>query len=104
MQRWSFETFGSIKAEIKLLRVKLADAQNNALISGSSLEVHDVEKKLHDIFEKEEIMYKQRSRQEWLNATRTLIISKIERLTGGVRIRSATFGERMGRCATQMKE
>jgi hypothetical protein len=68
MQKWSFETFGSIKAEIKLLRGKLADAQSNALISGSSLEVHDIEKKLHDIFEKEEIMYKQSSRQEWLKA------------------------------------
>jgi hypothetical protein len=68
MQNWSFETFGSIKAEIKSLRGKLVDARCNALISGSSLEVRDIEKKLHDIFEKEEIMYKQRSRQEWLKA------------------------------------
>jgi hypothetical protein len=66
--KWSFETFGSIKAKIKSPRGKLVDARCNALISGSSLEVRDIEKKLHDIFEKEEIMYKQRSRQEWLKA------------------------------------
>jgi hypothetical protein len=68
MQRWSFETFGSMKAEIKRLRAQLDEARSAALLNGTSLEVRDLEKKLHDLFEKEEIMYKQRSRQDWLRA------------------------------------
>jgi hypothetical protein len=57
MQTWSFKTFGSIRAEIKSLRGKLDDARWAALVSGSSLEVREVEQKLHNILEKEEIMY-----------------------------------------------
>jgi hypothetical protein len=68
MQRWSFEVFGSVKAEIKALRCKLEDARVQALASGSDSRVREIEKELHLIYEREEIMYKQRSRQEWLKA------------------------------------
>jgi hypothetical protein len=68
MKRWSFDTFGSVQAELKALRGKLEAAKIEQLVSGSAAEVKEIEKKLHDLYEKEEIMYMQRSRQEWLKA------------------------------------
>jgi hypothetical protein len=49
MKRWSMETFGSVCAELKSLRGKLEGARAQELISGSSLEVREIEKKLHDL-------------------------------------------------------
>jgi hypothetical protein len=57
-----------VRAEIKRLRAQLDTARAAAQIQGSSHEVWELEKKMHDIFEKEEIMYRQRSRQDWLKA------------------------------------
>jgi hypothetical protein len=68
IKQWSFETFGSVRAEIKLLRAKLEAARTDAMTNGTSLEVRELESKLHAVYEKEEIMYKQRSRQDWLKA------------------------------------
>jgi hypothetical protein len=68
MQRWSFETFGLVRKELKDLRSKLDDARTNALISGSSQEVDEIEGGIHDLYEREEIMFCQRSIQEWLKA------------------------------------
>jgi hypothetical protein len=68
MQRWIFEEFGSVKAELKLLRSKLDEARLNALSSGSTQEIKEIENRLHEVYEREEIMYRQRSRQEWLKA------------------------------------
>jgi hypothetical protein len=68
MKKWSFETFGSVRAELKSLRGKLEEAKAQSSVSGASQEVRDIEKKLHDLYEREEIMYRQRSRQEWLKA------------------------------------
>jgi hypothetical protein len=65
MQKWSYESFGSVKAEIKKLRTLLDAARSTAREAGSSPEVKDIEMKLHDIYEREEIMYRQRSRQDW---------------------------------------
>jgi hypothetical protein len=42
MQTWSFETFGSVRAEIKSLRGKLDDARRAALVSGSSVEAREI--------------------------------------------------------------
>jgi hypothetical protein len=39
MKRWSFESFGSVRAEIKSLRSKLDSAWTTELVTGSSLEV-----------------------------------------------------------------
>jgi hypothetical protein len=36
MQRWSFEEFGSVRAEIKILRAKLDAARADARLSGTS--------------------------------------------------------------------
>jgi hypothetical protein len=68
MQRWSFEEFGSVKAELKALRSKLDEARREALSSGSTHEIKVIEDRLHQVYEREEIMYRQRSRQEWLKA------------------------------------
>jgi hypothetical protein len=58
MKRWSFETFGSVRAELKNLKSKLEEAKLEARITGSFMECRAIELKLHDIYEKEEIMYR----------------------------------------------
>ncbi|KAM0873538.1 hypothetical protein ACQ4PT_037996 [Festuca glaucescens] len=68
MQKWSYETFGSVRAEMKRLRAKLDAARTAARASGISQEVLEIEHEMHDLFEKEEIMFRQRSRQDWLQA------------------------------------
>jgi hypothetical protein len=68
MKKWSFETFGSVRAEIKRLRCQLEVARVAARSQGITQEVRDIETQLHLVYEKEEIMYRQRSRQECLKA------------------------------------
>jgi hypothetical protein len=68
MKKWSFETFGSVKAEIKRLRSQIECARPAACLQGTSPQITELEKQLRDMFEKEEIMYRQRSRQDWLKA------------------------------------
>jgi hypothetical protein len=68
MKKWSFENFCSVKAEIKWLRSQLECARDAARLQGTSLQIIELEKQLHEVFEKEEIMYRQRSRQDWLKA------------------------------------
>jgi hypothetical protein len=58
MKRWSFETFGSVRGEIKSLRTKLEEAKLQELGSGSSLEVRTIEKRLHELYKREEILYR----------------------------------------------
>jgi hypothetical protein len=66
INHWSMETFGSVRAEIKRLRAQLDMARSNAHREGTSPEVRAIENQLHEVYEREEIMYRQRSRQEWL--------------------------------------
>jgi hypothetical protein len=68
MQSWSHNVFGSVRKEIKRLRDQLAQARVAANNSGDLQEVRAVERELHEIYEREEIMYRQRSRLEWLKA------------------------------------
>jgi hypothetical protein len=68
LKRWSFHTFGLVSREIKRLRSGLEEAKLHALNSGSNSVVRDIEKQLHEMYEREEIMYKQRSMQDWLKA------------------------------------
>jgi hypothetical protein len=67
-QSWSFNTFGSVKNAIKRLKAGLEEAKVQSLVSGSFDEVRGIGSRLHEVYEREEIMYKQRSRQEWLKA------------------------------------
>jgi hypothetical protein len=48
------------------LRAKLDAARAEARLSGTSQEVREIEQAMHAIFEKEEIMYRQHARQDWL--------------------------------------
>jgi hypothetical protein len=66
MKKWSFHTFGSMRQLIKRLKASLEEAKIQAMVSGSFVEVQALEKELHVIYEREEVMYKQRSRQDWL--------------------------------------
>jgi hypothetical protein len=66
LKKWSFDVFGTVCQQIKKLRSAIAEAKTNALASGSSLDVRELEKQLHVLFEQEEIMYKRRSRQDWI--------------------------------------
>jgi hypothetical protein len=68
IQAWSRSSFGSVRQEVKRLRERLEAARHRALISGCSLEVKEVEGELHELYEREEIMFRQRSRVEWLKA------------------------------------
>lgn len=68
MQRWAREVFGSIKRQIASLKKQLLEAKLRAASFGCSLEVHDIEDQLHEIYAREEILYRQRSRVDWLKA------------------------------------
>lgn len=68
MQRWAREVFGSIRRKIKLLKSQLLEAKEKALSSGYQQEVRDIEEQLREVYEREEIMYRQRSRVDWLKA------------------------------------
>jgi hypothetical protein len=68
IKKWSFETFGSVKAEIKRLRAQLDLARGEARELGPNEHIQSIEAQLPSLYEKEEIMYRQRSRQDWLRA------------------------------------
>ncbi|XP_073359858.1 uncharacterized protein [Aegilops tauschii subsp. strangulata] len=66
MQTWSREVFGSIKKQISHLKWQLKDAKERAIRTGYRQEIKDLEDQLRDLYEREEIYYKQRSRVDWL--------------------------------------
>ena len=68
MQRWAREIFGSIRRMIAKLKGQLSEAKVRALSTGHSLEVREIEAQVREIYTREEIMYKQRSRVDWLSA------------------------------------
>jgi hypothetical protein len=68
IHRWSTDVFGSVYKEIKFLKNSLEDAKAAALSGGYVANTVDVEKRLHELYEREEVMYRQRSRVEWLKA------------------------------------
>lgn len=66
MQWWAREVFGSIRRQITKLKTQLADARNRVVNTGCSLEVRDIEQQLREIYVREEVLYRQRSRVDWL--------------------------------------
>jgi molybdopterin converting factor small subunit len=68
MKSWSYSTFGSVRREVKKLKEELEEAKVQALVANTSLEVRAIEQRLHEMYDTEEVMYKQRSRQDWLKA------------------------------------
>jgi hypothetical protein len=66
MKVWSRDVFGSIKKQIAHLKGQLCDAKERALHTGFRQEIKDIEDQLHDLYEREEVYQKQRSRVDWL--------------------------------------
>lgn len=66
MQAWGRTVFGSIRRQLAMLKDQLRDAKERGLVTGYTQEVRDVEGQLKEIYEREEIMQKQRSRVGWL--------------------------------------
>jgi hypothetical protein len=65
LQSWSRETFGAIRHKIRKIERKLHYLRVSA--SGEGIdEIRNLEKELCKLFEREEIMARQRSRVEWL--------------------------------------
>lgn len=66
MHAWGRAVFGSIKRQISRLKNQLRDAKERSLVTGYTQEVRGIESQLKEIYEREEVMYKQRSRVGWL--------------------------------------
>ncbi|XP_073367971.1 uncharacterized protein [Aegilops tauschii subsp. strangulata] len=68
MQRWGRVVFGSVRKQIQRLKKQLLDAKERAVITGLTAEVRDIESQLKEVYEREEVMQRQRSRVDWLKA------------------------------------
>ena len=68
LRRWDRRTFGSVSREIKELKQKLEELHNAQGCPGPSHEENKVNEKLVELYHKEELMWRQRSRIEWLTA------------------------------------
>jgi hypothetical protein len=66
LKDWSRATFGSIRKKIRQLEGKIRDIREQVLTEESMKEEKGLEHELCELFEREEIMAKQRSRVEWL--------------------------------------
>ena len=66
LKKWSRESFGSIKNQIKEARERLWVAEETSARSGVPQEVEIIRKELSQLLEKEEKMWQQRSRVQWL--------------------------------------
>jgi hypothetical protein len=66
LKDWSRATFGSVQKQIRRLEQQLFHLRGQAVSDSSLKEERDIERKLCDLFECEEIMARQRSRVDWL--------------------------------------
>lgn len=67
LHMWSKKTFGSIRSEIKKLERRLVQLRSASTTRTYSQEEKDIERRLCKLFEREEIMARQRSRVDWLH-------------------------------------
>jgi hypothetical protein len=65
--RWSAETFGSVRKEIKKLKQELDDLRSNPLRVGPCPDESNICDRLVELYHREEIMWRQRSRIDWLS-------------------------------------
>jgi hypothetical protein len=66
LQDWSRVSFGSVRSEIKKLEKKLKVIRLQPINPSSTRSAQDIERRLCELFEREEAMARQRSRVEWL--------------------------------------
>jgi len=68
LAEWNRKSFGSPHKEIRKLERRLARLRNDSATRPYSQEERDIERRLCELFEREEIMARQRSRVDWLKA------------------------------------
>ena len=68
LDRWSRDTFGSVRKEIKQLKTALEGLRGDPLRTGPSHAELKIKEKLIEMYHREEIMWRQRARIEWLSA------------------------------------
>jgi hypothetical protein len=66
LQKWNREVFGSVWKEISKLEYKLKKIRLQRQSADNDLAASNAERRLCEMFEREEIMAKQRSRIDWL--------------------------------------
>jgi hypothetical protein len=66
LQVWSRESFGSVQMEIKRLEKKLKSIRLQPRSKANNQVAENVEGRLCELFEREEVMARQRSRVDWL--------------------------------------
>lgn len=68
LQRWDRRTFGSIRREMKTLKKKLEDLRNDPSRLGPDHSERKINERLVELYHREELLWRQRSRIEWLTA------------------------------------
>ena len=68
LRRWDKRTFGSVRREIKELKQKLEQLRNAQGRSGPSHKEKKVNERLVELYHREELLWRHRSRIEWLSA------------------------------------
>jgi hypothetical protein len=66
LQVWNRECFGSVRKEIKNLESKLKNLRLQPMSQANNRSAHTIEGRLCELFEREELMARQRSRVDWL--------------------------------------
>lgn len=66
LQKWGHESFGSVRQEIKQLEHKLKMIRLQPCSAANDMSAYRAERRLCELFEREEIIARQRSRVEWL--------------------------------------
>jgi hypothetical protein len=66
LRQWSRDTFGSVQKQIKKLERQLLYLRTGPCNAASLTETRDIERKLCELFKREEIIARQRSRVDWL--------------------------------------
>jgi hypothetical protein len=63
---WGRTTFGSIQGEIRQLQLRLSDLREGLARQGPSEEEGAIVQRLIELYDREEVMWRQRSRIQWL--------------------------------------
>ncbi|KAM6568696.1 hypothetical protein CsatB_016681 [Cannabis sativa] len=66
LQRWNKKVFGDCNKKLKALESKLLLLQSREVNSSSIVEEEEVEKEISKLWEKQELIWRQRSREIWL--------------------------------------
>lgn len=68
LSRWSNDAFGNVKKEIKLLKRQLDQLRGDPLRTGPSHVELKINERLIEMYNRKELMWRQRARIQWLSA------------------------------------